>query len=138
MENYKISINNIDEYNEIGRLYEIKFTNNDGIKLAIFEFDIDEINLNLNSSISFKNIHFKKLSFYDKINIFNQFVFDLTNKTYAELNFLMTNGEKSIIFKDEYIKFKISSMTMKCEFIVKITNNLKNEFEKILNLLLEN
>lgn len=131
MENYKVEINNIDEDDEVGRLYEIKFFNNTGIKLAQFEFDIDEIN-NINSSVS----NFNKLKYDDKITIFNKFVESLHDNVDNDgLYYIMKNGEKSITFKDEYMKFKITAMTMECEFIVKITEELKNEFKKISQLI---
>jgi hypothetical protein len=135
MENYKVLINNIDEDDEVGGLYEIKFLNNIniGVKLAQFEFDIDEIN-NINSSVS----NFNKLKHYDKITIFNKFVESLFNNAgNGGLYFIMTNGERSITFKDEYMKFKITAMTMECEFTVRITEELKNEFKKISQTLVE-
>ena len=99
MENYKVSINNIDEDDEVSGLYEIKYFNNTGVKLAQFEFDVDEIN-NLNSSVS----DFNKLKYNDKITIFNKFVESLFNNTgTGGLYFIMTNGERSITFKDEYM-----------------------------------
>lgn len=136
MENYKVEINNIDEDGEDGELYSITFVNNTSVKLAQFEFDIDEIN-NINSSSSAIS-NFNKLKYDDKITIFNKFTETLyDNIDNGGLYFIMTNGERSITFKDEYMKFTITAMTMECEFTVRITEELKNEFKKISQTLVE-
>lgn len=48
----------------------------------------------------------------------------------------MKNGERSITFYNQYMEFRFSSMTMSSVFYVKITEELKNEFKKIHNFLL--
>lgn len=53
--------------------------------------------------------NFNKLKYDDKIKIFNKFaetLYDNTNN--VGLYFIMTNGERSITFKNEYMKFKIT------------------------------
>lgn len=134
MENYIIRINNIDEDEVNQLLFEITFTNieNPHNKFAKYEFDIEEI---INKGDNFNK--FRNLTNNDKINIFNKFVSDLVDgKNSGELYFVMKNGERSITFYNQYMEFRFSSMTMSSVFYVKITEELKNEFKKIRNFLL--
>lgn len=134
MENYILEIDNIDLEND-GSLpiYQIRFMNSTtNIKLASFDLDINEI-YDVNNHVNIYNIDKS-----DKINIFNKFISELIeNKKLCGLYFVMQNGEKCILFNNEFMIFKIEAMTMECEFIVKINDKLKNEFIRINNELLD-
>ena len=135
MDNYILQISKIDlEYDndeDNNHYYSINILNNLNNKLATFELDIIEI---CDYTTNFKN--FMNLTIEDKYNILNEFIdkLVLTNTNVnTSLNFIMENGERSICVNNNIMTFRISSMSMSCEFNIIITDQLINEFQKIKN-----
>lgn len=136
MENYKVSINPNNEddiYDELIETFKITFTNDFGVKLFEFVFDITIIYIkNLLRTTCCHNCE-------EEIDAFNEFVKSLNDNTDGKLYFDAENsiggGYGIISFNDGYMKFITSVERINSEFIVKITEDLKNEFKKITQIL---
>ena len=106
---------------EDDEIFVIIFYNNHD-KIASFELDIDEITKLYNYT------EFNKMTIGNKKNLLKNFIQDLMVKKNSLINFIMTNGVRCIKVLDGFIEFKITCMTISCEFRVKINELLINEF----------
>lgn len=131
MENYCVKINQIDD--ETNKLFEIIFSNHNGIKIAQFDLDLDEITKN---DYDYSYGVFNELTFENKIEILRHFLLCVKSKTNSTLSFVMSNGIRKIKIIDEFMEFEIGCMTMSCKFVIKINEELINEFtSKIYNII---
>lgn len=122
MDNYTVKIINQDE--EYFEQFEIIFTNDEGNKLAHFDFNLTDIIKGVESE------NFNELKDIDKAIILKDFSQNVGTYKDSEINFIMINGNICIKISDGLMKFKIEFMFSGSEFVVKINEQLIQEFQQ--------
>lgn len=127
MENFAIEFRRGELFDDQLMYGTINIYSSSFIKLASFEFDLEEI-----CTQRRKMEEFSTLSRSNKLEIFKKFVESISSKEDNILYFLQKNGEICIEKKNNTLTFRVSSTVSLCEFSIRIDNQVKIVFNSML------